>query len=144
MRLFEQPTRGSPCQQRHFLQLEQQTRNDVHAMTQREKTARDYCGRRCVLRSAYACRQGMLVYQEPVQNGDRSAKRIFRRAAYDAQNLLGASRFKMRRADSSCAKKKPACFVQAGSGGFPGYQIMASAVGVRAFVAWARAAQRRL
>jgi hypothetical protein len=46
-------------------------------------------------------------------------KRILRRAAYDAQNRLRASRFKMGRVDFNCAKKKPARFVQAGSEGFP-------------------------
>jgi hypothetical protein len=44
-------------------------------------------------------------------------KRISRRAAYDAQNLLRASRFKMRRVDSGWIKKKPACFAQAGPEG---------------------------
>jgi hypothetical protein len=37
--------------------------------------------------------------QKPVQNGDRSASEYFERAAYDAQNLLRASRFKMGRVD---------------------------------------------
>jgi len=84
-------------------------------MTQREKNARDYRGRRRFRRDAYPCRQGVLVVSRTSSKWRPPRERIFERAAYHAQNLLRASRFEFVRWILA-AKKEAGLVGQAGSG----------------------------